>query len=293
MQRFSLGLFLATVLPLHADAGSVAGRIGDLEITAGELRESIAGLEVSSATPLVKDAAGLNQYARALLIQRLVLKQAQDAKWDQDPAIVAKLVRARETALAESYLASKSAPEADYPSDADVQSAYDANKAKLLIPRSFLLSQIFINAPEGADATVVAAAKTKLDAVTKQLAAKGADFSAIARQASEETKSATQGGKIGWLTEPQIQPEIREKLPKLAVGALSDPIRLKDGWHILKVLDAREARTPVLAEVRAQLVAKLRAERTRAKRQEFLTQLLKDHPLAINEIELAKLLSQP
>jgi len=129
--------------------------------------------------------------------------------------------------------------------------------------------------------------------VTKQLAAKGADFSAIARQASEETKSAAQGGKIGWLTEAQIQPEIREKLPKLAVGALSEPIRLKDGWHVLKVLDVREAGTPVLAEIRGQLVAKLREERTRAKRQEFLAQLLKDHPLAINEIELAKLLSQP
>jgi parvulin-like peptidyl-prolyl isomerase len=293
MQRFTLGLLLAAALPLHADNASVAGRIGDLELTTGELRESIAGLEAGNDAPLVKDPAGLNQYARALLIQRLVLKQAQDAKWDQDPAIVAKLVRARETALAESYLASKSAPETEYPSDADIQSAYDASKAKLLIPRSFLLSQIFINAPEGADATILAAAKTKLDGVVKQLTAKGADFSAIARQASEETTSAAQGGKIGWLTETQIQPEIREKLPKLTLGALSEPIRLKDGWHILKVLDVREARTPVLAEIRSQLVAKLRAERTRAKRQEFLTQLLKDHPLAINEIELAKLLSQP
>jgi parvulin-like peptidyl-prolyl isomerase len=293
MQRFTLGLFLAAVLPLHADSAPVAGRIGDLELTTGELRESIAGLEAGSDAPVVKDPAGLNQYARALLIQRLVLKQAQDAKWDQDPAIVAKLVRVRETALAESYLASKAAPETDYPSDADLQSAYDASKAKLLIPRSFLLSQIFINAPEGADPAILAAAKTKLDAVVKQLTAKGADFSTIARQVSEEPTSANQGGKIGWLTETQIQPEIREKLPKLALGALSEPIRLKDGWHILKVLDVREARTPVLAEIRDQLVAKLRAEHTRAKRQEFLAQLLKDHPLAINEIELAKLLSQP
>jgi len=293
MQRFTLGLFLAAALPLHADPEPVAGRIGDLELTAGELRESIAGLEAGASAPLVKDAAGLNQYARGLLIQRLVLKQAQDAKWDQDPAIVAKLVRARETALAESYLASKSAPEADYPGESDLQCAYDANKTKLLIPRSFLLSQIYLSAPEGADPTILAAAKAKLDSVVKQLAAKGADFAAIARQASDESTSAAQGGKIGWLTETQIQPEIREKLPKLTLGTLSEPIRLKDGWHILKVLDVREARTPALSEIRDQLVAKLRAERARTKRQEYLAQLLKDHPLAINEIELAKLLSQP
>jgi len=42
-----------------------------------------------------------------------------------------------------------------------------------------------------------------------------------------------------------------------------------------------------------QLTARIRSERTQQLRQEFLSQLLRDHPAAINEIELGKLNSQP
>ena len=59
------------------------------------------------------------------------------------------------------------------------------------------------------------------------------------------------------------------------------------------VLDIREARTPALDEVRENLIVQLRAERARTKRQEYLAGLIKDHPLAINEIELSKLAVKP
>lgn len=293
MNRISLCLILVSTLPLQAETAPVVGRIGDIEITTPELRESIAGLEAGREAPLAKDPAALSQYTRALLLQRLVLKQALDAKWDQQPAVIAKLVRTRETALTESYLESKSTPAADFPSESEINDAYQANKDKLLIPLSSLLAQIYISAPENSDAKTLSSAKTKLDSVVKQLAIKGADFAAIARKSSEESTSAAEGGKIGWLTEAQIQPEIREKLPKLTLGMISDPIPLKDGWHILKVLDIREARTPTLDEVRDNLVTRLREERSRSMRQEVIAELIKEHPLAINEIELTKLLAKP
>ena len=257
-------------------------KIGSIEIKTGEIREILAGLDAEQQAAIAKDPAALGQYVRALLVQRHVLKQALDQKWDQDPAVIARLVRARESALTESYLEAKSAPEPGYPSAAVLTEAYEANKAKLLVPRSFRLAQIFITGDQA-----------KLDAILKQLKAKGADFAAIARSASEESASAAQGGEIGWLTEEQIQPGIREKLPKLTLGTVSEPIQLKDGWHILKVLDIREARTPTLDEIRDKFVTQLRADRSRIKRQEFLAVLLKENPLAINEIELMKLLSKP
>lgn len=274
-------VFAVAPLFLHAEPASVLGKIGDIEITTREFQESIAGLEKGRGAALEKDPAALGQYARALLIQRLVLKQALDKKWDQEPAVIAKLVRAREATLAESYLDAASAPEPSHPSEAELQEAYEANKEKLRIPKSYLLAQIYIKDAE-------AAATAKFDAVVKQLSAKGADFAAIARNSSEESASAANGGEIGWLTDEQIQPEIRGKLPKLTLNAISEPIRLNDGWHILKVLDIREARTPTLDEVRDNLVTNLKAERSRIMRQEFIANLLKQHPLAINEIELMK-----
>jgi parvulin-like peptidyl-prolyl isomerase len=284
--------FLLSLLPsfVQAEETSVLGKAGDIEITSQELRESIAGMESGSSADLTKDAAALSQYARALLVRRLVLREALEKKWDQEPAVIAKLVRAREAALAESYLDAASATEKSYPTEAQVKEAYDANRAKFVIPKSFRLSQIYINTATGPED---AAAKAKLAAIQKQLATKGADFAVIAKSSSDDPASAAQGGEIGWLTEDQIQPEIRIKLPKLTLNMISDPILLKDGWHILKVLDIREARTPTLDEIRDNLVTNLKAEQSRINRQQFIAELLKKHPLAINEIELTKLLQQP
>lgn len=271
---------------LCAEPAAVLGKIGDIAITTREFQEAVAGIESGKGSAMTKDPAALSQYVRALLIQRLVLKKAIEKKWDQEPAVIAELVRTRETALAESYLNAAAAPPPSYPSEAELKAAYEANREKFLIPKSYLLAQIYIGTPVGPED---AAAKAKLDAIRKKLAAKGADFAAIASTSSDDPASAAKGGEIGWLTEEQIQPEIRAKLPKLALNTITDPILLKDGWHILKVLDIREAHTPTLGEIRDNLVTNLRTEKSRINRQEFITELLKKHPLAINEIELLKL----
>ncbi|WP_052572726.1 peptidylprolyl isomerase [Haloferula sp. BvORR071] len=275
----------------YADTATL-GKIGDLELKTDEIREAIAGLEAGQDAALSKDPAALGQYVRALLIQRLVLKQAQEKKWDQDPEVVAKLVRAREAALTESYLESVSKVPADFPKDSDLQAAYEAARPSLQVPKSYRLAQVFIASAKDADKATADKAKTKADAVAKKLKEKNADFAAIASAESDEAASKARGGEIGWVAEAQVQPEIRERLPKLAAGTISEPLKLDDGWHILKVLDAKEAHTPTLDQVREQLTVQLRAERARLNRQEYLAQLLKDHPLAINEIELAKVLGK-
>jgi len=267
---------------LCAETSTIVAKVGDIEITNTEIREVIAGLDADQQAAIAADSAALGQYVRALLVQRMVLKQALDKKWEQEPAVIAKLVRARESTLTETYLQNASTPEPGYPSETELSAAYETSKSKLLIPRSFRLAQIFI-----------ASDKAKLEATIKQLRAKTADFQTIARSASEEPASAARGGEIGWLTEEQVQPGIREKLPKMVLGAVSEPIKLNDGWHVLKVLDIREPRTPAFDEVRENLVTQLRADRSRSKRQELLAQLLKENPLAINEIGISSLVLKP
>ena len=268
---------------LGAQTPPVLGKIGDIELTTAELRETIAGLEPEHAAALTKNAAALEQYARALLVQRMVLKKATDDKWDQQPAVIARIVRARETALTESYLEKVSAPAPDYPSEAEVMEAYDKSREALRVPRSYQLAQIYLadDRPAGSPAPA------SLASLEKRLKAKNADFAAIAKTSSEDAVTAANGGLIGWLTEDQVQPEIRARLPKLGLDEITGPIRMDDGWHIIRVLDIREAHTPTLDQVRAQLIARLREERARTNRQRYLADLLKEHPLAINGIELS------
>ena len=283
-------IYLSLLLAATAAADpAVLGRAGDLEITTRELNEELAGLGSPQADALSADSAALNQYVRALLIQRLVLKKAGEEQWDKKPEVIAKLAKAREAALVESFLESASQAEDGFPSAEEIEKVYEANKDQLVLPKAWRLAQIYVALPEGAATAEEKEAKQKLDAVVKQLGVRDADFAQIARESSEESSSAANGGEIGWLTEQQIQTEIRKQLPKLKLNDVSGPIRLPDGWHILKVLDIREARTPTLGEVRDNIVTKLRVERERAKREDFLAELLKANPVAVNEIELMKL----
>ena len=76
----------------------------------------------------------------------------------------------------------------------------------------------------------------------------------------------------------------------MKLGEVAEPVRLDDGWHIIKVLDIREPYTPTLDQIRSQLAQQLRAERTRSNTQAFLARLLQENPIALNEMALSKLL---
>jgi parvulin-like peptidyl-prolyl isomerase len=77
---------------------------------------------------------------------------------------------------------------------------------------------------------------------------------------------------------------------ELAKAAITDPVRLDDGWHILKMLDTEASHTRPLAEVRDALVQRIRAERADANRRAYVAELLKQSPPVVNEIALSKLL---
>lgn len=284
-------VWLASALHSRA-ADDVVGRGGDLQINATEVRASLAALGAQENAAVLRDPALLNQLVRSLLVQRLLLKEAESKQHDKEPEVAARLARARDALVTESYLAAVSQPPADWPGEGEINAAYEKAKPSLGVPKSWRLSQIFIAAPQDTGKDAADKAQGRLDAVVELLNAGGADFSKIAAAHSEEEASASRGGEIGWLAESQIQPGIREKLGALKVDAVSAPIRLDDGWHIIRVLDAREPFTPTLGQVRTQLVAKLRSEKARENSQAYVARLLSDNPVAINEIALGQLVNE-
>ncbi len=275
--------------PAPANASNeIVARVGGADLTADDLRAYVAALGPREQAAVAKDPALLSQAVRLLLANRLVLQEAVAKKWDQQPNVAAQLQRVRENALAELYLQSVATPPASFPTDEDVQKAYDANRAALLMPRQFQLAQIFVAAPKDGDKAADEKAKKSLDDVQQKLKAAGADFAAIA-SAGNDSKD---GGDLGWVAEDQIRPEIRPQVMGLAKNAISEPIRLEDGWHILKLIDTKAAYSRTLPEVREQLVQQMRTERATALRRAYLAELLKQHPPVLNELALSTLLDQ-
>jgi parvulin-like peptidyl-prolyl isomerase len=270
---------------------TVIAKVGDNEVRAEDIKPFIEKLPVRDQLLLSKDAAALNEFVRGIIIQQLVYKEALSKKWEQQAQVAAQLDKIRQQAITQSYLQSLSTPPEDFPSQADLQGAYDALKKNnaLQVPKQYRLAQIYVACPKGCDKDTEAKAQAKLDAVVK--AVKSGDFATVAKSQSDDASSAQRGGELGFLAESQIQPEIRSTLSSLSKGATSDPVRMSDGWHVVKVLEVKEPYTATLDEVKGSLANELRNQRAQVLGKSYLAKLLQQNPVTLNEIAVSKLIN--
>lgn len=284
----ALGLSLGGV---HAAGTDIIAEVGAQPVNIDELAPYFENFTASQRDAFKQNPSALNQTVRLLLLQQVLLKEAETAGWDKQPEVAEELARLRQRAIAESYLRTVAKVPEGYPTDAEVKTVYEARKGTLVVPRQLQLAQIYIADPKAADKATSEKARAQIDAVAKKLKQSGADFAAIARTDSEESQTAARGGEIGWVAEASLQPEIRTKLG--AKGSVTEAIRLGEGWYFVKVLDVRESRTPTLDEVKDQLAKAMRAERFKQNQEAYLAKLAQQNPMSINELALSKLLETP
>ena len=84
----------------------------------------------------------------------------------------------------------------------------------------------------------------------------GEDFAALAKQYSEGP-SRSGGGDLGYFEAGKMEGPFEEVAFKLKKGEISDLVRTRFGYHIIKVEDIKEPRTKPLEEVRDEIVVAL------------------------------------
>ena len=110
------------------------------------------------------------------------------------------------------------------------------------------LAQILVSIPENASAAVLASLTAKAAAAQAQASA-GVDFAALAREMSDAQDRAT-GGQLGLRSADRYPELFWEAVKNLPVGGVSEVIRSGAGYHVLKVLEKRNAGSAV-AQTRA------------------------------------------
>lgn len=87
-----------------------------------------------------------------------------------------------------------------------------------------------------------AEAKANLTAIRQQII-KGADFAKIAAKKSQDLRSASKGGDLGWINEQAVLPKFYAIMNKLRNNELSEPFETEEGWNLIQVLDRRSRHT--------------------------------------------------
>ena len=82
-------------------------------------------------------------------------------------------------------------------------------------------------------------AKQMLSNFRQQVIDGDAEFSALAKEHSDDPGSALKGGKLGWADPNMYVPAFKEALANLEPGEYSKPIRSTHGWHLIQLEDRR------------------------------------------------------
>ena len=77
-----------------------------------------------------------------------------------------------------------------------------------------------------------------------QIRAKTADFDSLAKKFSEDG-SAQNGGVLGWMGPGDLVPPFEIAMNRLQIGEVSDPVKTEFGWHLIQVMERREAQLTV------------------------------------------------
>ena len=99
------------------------------------------------------------------------------------------------------------------------------------------------------------AAEIKLNDLKSRIEG-GEDFGELAREHSEDTGSAVNGGNLNWSTSSNYVPKFQQMVDSLEVKQISEPFQTQYGWHIVQLLDARRhdnTQEAMRAEAREQI----------------------------------------
>ena len=280
---------IGAVLPSSKAAAddSIVARGGSVKIDVSEVRALVAGLPDGTRQAVLARPGSLEQLVRQDILQQSLLKEAEAAGFGAEPATASALQRVHDEALTRLWLASKATVPAGFPSESQVQSAYDLLQKNA--PYEYHLEQIFIAAPDGGDPQTVAAALRKAVSVQKLIAA--GSFEQIARQQSEDPDSASKGGDLGFLPAAKLMPDIRSAVEAMTPGETAGPIKTSAGLHFIKLVERRRIAIPQLATVHDKVVAALRAQRAQQLEQAYVQQLAAKVDISVDEIALANLAS--
>lgn len=147
-----------------------------------------------------------------------------------------------------------------------------------------IVSNIFFAVAKNAPAGVANAALMKANNVAKLARAPGADFSALAKQYSEDEGSRESGGDLGAIEPGLFDPAIEKAVATMQVGQVSNPVRSADGYNVLLYRETVAGEARSFEDVRAELEAKyLERERERVlnKTVEQLTDKAYQDPAAL------------
>ncbi len=145
----------------------------------------------------------------------------------------------------------------------DARAFYTKNEGRYKSPEQVRASHILIKPDESDPNTdpneADAAAKAKAEQLLEEIKA-GADFAELAR-ANSACSSAAKGGDLEFFAKGRMVPPFEKAAFGLEVGQVSNVVKTRFGYHIIKVTDHKEATVTTFEQARDEIINRLTGEK--------------------------------
>jgi parvulin-like peptidyl-prolyl isomerase len=256
-----------------------------VKLTRGDYEADLQGVPPEMRNAFASNPTRISKLLNNLLITKTLAAEARLAGADRDPQ-GARLVglegdrvlaQAQTRRLEEAAGAEFDAKQAQFLRKA--REAYLLDKDKYRVPEQVQAAHILFDTRENEPDAALARAKAARD----QLLA-GADFTALAKELSDDPAAKSNGGEMGWIGPDRREPEFTKAAFGLnSEGDISEPVRSSIGYHLIRLEGRRAARQMSFDEVKDQIMTGLRTRYVNEQREAKLASIRTDPNMKVNQ----------
>jgi foldase protein PrsA len=158
--------------------------------------------------------------------------------------------------------------------DDDVRAYYEAHRTELTAPEKRRVAHIVVPSEEEAREI-----REKLNA--------GESFVALVTARSSDAASVKKGGDLGWITKKEASGDF-EKVFSLEEGQVTEPLKSKFGWHVIKVEKIVPERPQTLDEAKESVRKTLTELKQRDARTVWVRKLREAATIRVSESGIRK-----
>ncbi|MBK1684453.1 SurA N-terminal domain-containing protein [Rhodoferax fermentans] len=153
--------------------------------------------------------------------------------------------------------------------EADVRAYYEQNVARLSGVEERRASHILISAPKDAPAADRQKAQAQAQALLKAVRAAPDSFADVAKKNSQDTGSASKGGDLDFFARGAMVKPFEDAAFAMKKGEISDLVESDFGYHIIKLTDVKSPKPRSFEELRPGLESDLKTQQAQRKFAEF------------------------
>ena len=144
--------------------------------------------------------------------------------------------------------------------EADVRAYYDQNASRLSGDEERRASHILLSVPAGASAADKDKVRERAAALLAQVRQAPQTFAAVAKANSQDPGSAANGGDLDFFARGAMVKPFEDAVFSLAKGGISDLVETEFGFHIIQLTDIKAPKQRSFDEMRAEIEASLKKE---------------------------------